>query len=414
MAAHEAGTRRWMLMIVVAGLLALVAWRVISLGMADHHSRNQPAEALGWRADHPLALLKLSEELAATPGKQAEARETAFRAARANPLDGRPYRVVGELESAAGNEPRAAAYFRKAWQLSPRDGNTNLWLESYYLRNGQPADALRHVDILLRMEPEHAWRQYELVRALAAFPPAHDALAQALSRRPPWRAGVMARLCPTPEAGTGAVAGLVQRLRKSAAGLSDEERHAWLACLGSHGKWGEAYLTWVSALPADQQMQLSNVFNGGFERPPSGAVFDWTLTPAAGAVAAFEATAGAAGTKALHIAFDGRETTFENVAQALVLGPGPYRFQVNSRVEGLDSKVGLAWRLRCSGGNAPLGQTDGLKGTRSWYPIGFDFVVPAQGCEGQMLQLVLPARTRSESVIAGNGWFDDARVTRRP
>jgi len=45
------------LLALVLAVLALLAWRALSLGMADHYARSDPERALSWRSDHPEARL---------------------------------------------------------------------------------------------------------------------------------------------------------------------------------------------------------------------------------------------------------------------------------------------------------------------------------------------------------------------
>ena len=50
-------------------LLAFVAWRVLTLGLADHWAESDPARALRWRGDHPEALIRLAEREVTDPAR---------------------------------------------------------------------------------------------------------------------------------------------------------------------------------------------------------------------------------------------------------------------------------------------------------------------------------------------------------
>ena len=46
------------LLVLALAVLAFIAWRVLSLGMADHYAVTDPERALAWRGDHPEARLQ--------------------------------------------------------------------------------------------------------------------------------------------------------------------------------------------------------------------------------------------------------------------------------------------------------------------------------------------------------------------
>lgn len=397
------------------GLLVMaIAWRVITLGLADHFARSDPDKALGWRSSHPMALLAAAEQIAleGTNPERAEARARA--ALAANPMEGRAYRVLGQLAMARKDETGAFKFYQQASRLSPRDIPTHMWLEAYYFRSGKPVEALRHVDMLLRLEPERNWQQYNLLQAVAGFPPAHAALAAALLRRPPWRERFMAQICAPAEGSSVARTPLINILRKSAEGLSAQELSHWINCLSRDRRWGEAYLTWVSSLPKEQKLELANVFNGGFEHEPSNMGFDWLVTSAPGFMVERVPTQAAGGEAALRVSFEEGRVQFNHLRQQLVLSPGNYRLQGRSRAEGLRSERGLVWSIQCVEGGEPIANTKPVSGLTPWIDFSIDFQVPPEACSAQWLQLAVPARSKAEQRIGGRAWFDDIGIIRIP
>lgn len=400
-------------MLVMSLLLLALGWRMVSLGMADFFAWNQPERALQWRAKHPRALLRAAEN-ADLAGDAAQAERLAHQALAANPLEGRAYRVLGRLAERRGDPARAVTFFRDAVRLSPRDIPTHVWLEGYYLSTGQPVEALRHIDMLLRIEPEKNWRQYTLLQKLAAFPPAHAALAAALAKRPAWREGLMVRICPLEPGSSALVAPLMNLVREQEGGLSEKELSSWLPCLERDGRWGEAYLTWVSSLPLSQRSKLTNIFNGGFEDEPSGVGFDWVI----GSDPSFQVerldTQGAGGRAALRLTFAEGKLQFKHISQWLVLGPGSYTLGGRFRADGFRNDQGLVWELRCAEGNRQIAVSPPIAGLTAWKRFDIPFQVPAQGCQAQRLQLTLPSESGSAQRVGGSVWFDDLQVTVRP
>lgn len=395
--------------VLVCLTLLFVGWRVLSLGLAEHHSRNRPERALAWRVGHPVALVGAAERLASS--NPSESRKLALAALRANPLEGRAYRVLGAMAEHRGDLSGAVKLYELASVRSPRDLPTHLWLEQHYLSTGKLSQALEHLDLLLRIEPQTQVNQYPLLRTLVALPQAHAGLAELFAKDPPWRRSFLVELSAKAEDSV-AIAPFMGRLRLSSGGLDEAELSAWIERLTKDQRWGEAYLTWASTLPRPQQAELGNLFNGGFEREPSNAGFDWRFMRTPGAYVERLPVAGANGEVALRVSFEGRRVDFQHVKQLLALAPGRYRLLGRERSEGLRSERGLVWSVRCADNNQTIASSDPLKGSSPWRPFTVDFSVPAGSCGGQWLQLAVPARIAAERRIGGSASFDDLRIVR--
>lgn len=404
---------RWPLALglLCLALTAWLAWRALSLGMADRHADTEPARALAWRSDHPLALLRQAERLANDPAQAEAAADHARRALRANPLDGRPYRVLAQLAAAAGQQGRAAELFGLAAARSPRDLASQAWLLDHHLAAGDPVAAMPHLDLLLRVQPGLFGRIEPLLLALAATPQAQDALADRLATAPPWRASLLVLASQKAE-DPAAIAPLFERLRKAPGGLAAPELEAWLDRLGRENQWGQAYLTWVSQLPPERLQGLGNLYNGGFEWEPGQGGFDWRIGRIPGARVDRLPTDGAGGRLALRVAFEDRRVPFNHVRQQLALAPGRYRLMGRAKADNLRSERGLVWTLSCAGSGKALGETPPLRGSGPWRGFQAEFDVPADNCGGQWLMLHLPARIPAEQRIGGQAWFDDLKITR--
>ena len=79
---------------LLIGLAVVLAWRVLSLGMADHLAVDKPGTALFWRSGHPEALFRMAEKSVAEK-KWPQANEYALKALKSNRLDGRRIAGVG-------------------------------------------------------------------------------------------------------------------------------------------------------------------------------------------------------------------------------------------------------------------------------------------------------------------------------
>lgn len=402
---------RRLLLALATGALVLLAGRAVVNGVADHYAVSDPARALAWRSDHPEALYRQALRLASDPAQAEAAADHARHALRVNPLDGRSYRILGTLADAAGDRDQAARLFRVAAERTPRDLPSRAWLLDYRLAEGDLPAAMQNLDLMLRVNPGLFATLEPMLLSLAAAPQAQDALAAKLAEAPPWRPRLLQLLAnKSPDAET--VAPLFERLRQAPGGLAPGELAAWVDRLGREGRWGQAYLVWVSQLPPERLVGLGNLFNGSFEWAPGQGAFHWRFGRIAGARVDRLPTEGADGKLALRVAFEDRRVPFAHVRQLLALAPGRYTLSGRFRPDNLRSERGLVWTITCASGGPPLGETAPLRGNGPWREFEAGFDVPAENCGAQWLVLRLPARIPAEQRIGGHLWFDALKISR--
>ena len=172
-----------------------------------------------------------------------------------------------------------------------------------------------------------------------------------------------------------------------------------------------AYLNWANQLPAATQLELGNLFNGGFEHEPLGGEFDWQFEHIPGASIDLAFRNGVTGEKALRVRFDDRRVLFNHVRQTLVLPAGSYRFSGQGFSDELRTELGLVWSVQCLGSGTGLALSEPWKGrSQQWEAFSMEFTVPNDQCLAQSLILKLPARIPSEQTIGGAIWFDELRI----
>lgn len=375
---------------VFLAVLAFVAWRIF----VDPGTRYRLAEA--------------AQDVKAAPATRAALARDAIHAA---PLDGRAYRLLAEARLAQGREAEAARLFEVAAARGPRDLPSQTWLANRALARGDFPAALARMDLILRVQPQLGAKIYPVMMALAIRASEQPAVARLLARQPPWRATFMQNLLrSTPD--SGAVSGLIERIRHAPPGLTTDELGWWLDRLIAEHRWGPAYLTWVASLDPAQRDSIGNVFNGSFETEPLPMGFDWRFGRAPGARISREQVTGASGSLALHVAFEDRRIPFQDVRQLLALAPGGYRFSGRSRLDQLRTERGLIWRLTCAEDNRVIAETEPFAGNHGWRAFEQSVTVPADNCGAQWLTLLLPARIPAEQRIGGAAWFDALEMER--
>lgn len=400
----------WVVFIPLAGVLA---WRIVSLNMADYYAQSSGKEAvaaaLNWRADHPKALLQAG--IAAIEQDPRGAQALLERAASANPAEGRAMALLGALREAGGDAASARQAMTHAAWLSPQRTDVQAVLANYWLRQGDLGRALNHLNVVLRHGAEGAQQYYALLLKLAEEPRQQASFAPLLKEKLPWWPGFFAYAAEN--ATRADSVRMLYHLQGNGpnAGNGNILRH-FLARLQREGATTEAYFAWLNSLPKDRLGQLANIYNGGFELPISDLGFDWVRQRNPAAVVETSVTYGATGSKALHIAFNGQRIHFQNIYQQLMLAPGSYRLLGRVRPDSLQAERGMQWQIYCAGQSAPLGSSERFVGSEQWRHFSSQFKVPTNGCTTQILRLELMGSAALDYEATGSIWFDDMAVER--
>jgi hypothetical protein len=390
-------------------LLAWCGWRIFTLAMANFQVDTDPVAALAWREDFPEAVL-VGEERRLREAKQAIPSEHRLRTALGvEPLKPLGYRVLARNAELRSEPLRARALYGIAAHRGPRDLPSLAWVAQHELEDGEYAAALANIDQMLRVEPEVAERLKQTMMAIAAHPDAQKEMARLLRQKPPWRKEFLTRLISQYPDGSRLFP-LMEQLRAGPGGLTVQETGWWIARLAHDGQWGVAYLTWVQSLDPEASVRIGNVYNGGFELPPSQTGFDWQFRDVPGARISRAEAVGAGEKLALRVEFEDRRVPFANVRQLLALAPGDYRFRGRVRLDDLRTERGLVWTLTCANNKTKLGESEAFSGRRDWREFETEFSVPAERCGGQWLTLRLPSRIPAEQRIGGVAWFDDLAI----
>lgn len=399
--------RTWVLVLAACGC-AWAGWRVLGQLQAERYASTDPVRALRWRADDPHALLALAEQQLDN-GRLDDAKATARRLLAREPLQGEAFRVLAEASERSGDPAGALRLYRIAAKRAPRDQAARMWLARHALQQGDHREALVQIDALLRVSPRRAGALYPALVQLAQDPAFAEALAQALARDPPWRAGLMARL-RDPRRGNPRAAGLVMQALQARGALAEDDYARWLDSLMAQGRWGEAYARWAGrAVKIDGR--LPPLYNGDFVLEPSNAGFDWRIRRVPGVLLQFEPVAGQPG-QAAYFQFLGRRIPSAGLEQPLLLGPGRYRLDFQVRAQALRSEMGLEWQLVCAGSARVIASSDAIDGNLAWRRMAMDVVIPEAGCPGQWLRLVNPVPAGPAQRLEGQLWVANMRMQR--
>ena len=195
-----------------------------------------------------------------------------------------------------------------------------------------------------------------------------------------------------------------------------------ITCMGSkaiaEGQVPAAYWLWLNA-SATVPSPLANVFNGNFERPLAGRLFDWNLNPGGDYRAGFTTAirpddSRGSRNAVLTIRFNGRAISPPVAQQFLALAPGRYTLSYNAREIALSSPGSFTWTVRCVPSTlVPVMDTAQKQSVAAgWVNYSQALVIPV-GCTGQSLDLELGNRLQLAQGLRGSVFFDDINVVRQ-
>jgi len=199
---------------------------------------------------------------------------------------------------------------------------------------------------------------------------------------------------------------------------------ATVTCIGnkaiSEGQLSAAYWLWVNAMRITPK-SLGNVFNGDFEQPAAGRLFDWRFAAGGEYREGFsvgvsrDTSAGSRRAKpvsdnnnVLSIRFNGRALKLPIAQQYLALKPGHYVLAYKLRELGTTVPGRVNWTVRCVSANvAPsLGTPRSEPAADGWTLRLVDVTIP-DACTGQLLDLEAGDRLQLLQGFRGTVLFDD-------
>jgi hypothetical protein len=375
-----------------------------------------PAQALVNLADEAMARKLATPADAAPEAILADADITAYaeQALVADPLNASALRILGQLAAAGGKGSEAEAFMAAAAQRNLHEMRAFAWLLQDGLSKGDRVSAATYADTLLRTHSGAKPYAVQVLARLAEDDAGRKEVVRVLADNPAWRAGVLAQM-PAHARDARTLFLVLQDLKKTDHPPTSKDVVGYLNFLIGRKLYDYAYYAWLQFLPPEQLGTLGFLSNGGFESPPSGAPFDWSLGQGAGSTVKIENAPDASGGHALFVEFGLGRVEFSGVRQTTMLVPGRYRLSGRFRGE-MRAARGLEWRVAClDAPAAPLGATDMfIKPAPSWQPFETHFVVPQDKCVGQTVSLVLNARLQSERIVSGALWFDEIEIDAAP
>jgi len=392
----------WMLVLVARKGLA-AAW-----GESVHLPTLRRAVALD--SSNPALHFQLGTAyLWAEGGNPPAAAGELLEATRLNPNVAEYWSALGKACYAAGQERCSDRAFERATGLSPARPRFAWEAALHYTITRRPQAAWPHLRRLLRLQPERAPQVFDLLRRAGADP------------EPVWRQVASAAGA---DVSLSYLSFLVADSRLAAAEkfwgeLSSARTDLPLASASNYveqllrsGHYRAAAAVWARLQDrgaAGGSSAPSLLYNGGFERRPLEAGFDWHFQQQTYLSVDFADPGARSGARALRLEFTVPDNSdYEPAYQFVPVTPGQtYVLAAQVRSEEITSDSGPRLRVQDPQCPACLSLASaGTVGTQAWHAVELEFTAPAAA---QVVRVsVWRPRSRSfPMAISGRLWVDD-------
>jgi hypothetical protein len=435
---------------LIVGLALFFVWEIITRSFTAYLAYENPELAVTLRHNQPTALVKLadralnqkneaqkpedkrnestsrsakentesvgsdsSDPAFLSTGKHTrqeldQIRAWAELALRNDPLNARALRILGQVAHQNSNEQLANALMRAAAERSLHEGVATYWSMLRSFEAGDYPTTLQYADILLRTFGQTRPYVNLVVARLAETAGVAVEVRKLLINNPPWRSQFLIDL-PRGIADARTPLDIFLTLKSTPSPPQLPELKPYLDFLVKRDLHELAYFAWLQFLPAEQLTKVTRLFNGSFDYPPSGLPFDWVFSEGSGTSIQVTERPDEENNNALRIEFGPGRVNFGGITQLVLLPAGQYQLRGTHKPEIL-SERGLIWQILC--GKTPIGESQPVLGTDlAWSEFVVPFTVPAD-CPLQTINLVLDARSASETFVSGSIWYDDLSITR--
>jgi len=309
--------------------------------------------------------------------------------------------TLGALLVKTGDIEKGRYCYMRAGQLAPRSVETDLAIANFYIDLHDPRNAIPYLGRILDKTSEYndtVFADFDALKQDFGEVLANGGMPD--QRRP--LQSYFEHLLGTGDVGNARKAWV--RLKRYSP--DDKLADLYVNFLVTKGLPEEGRAVW-----ADQTREAERgggkwplVSNGDFEKEPSGAFFDWRISPREHVTGSRDQKVYHSGHASLRIDFDGGENMeYQGVSQRVLLSPGTYRLEAFARTKAITTDEGVALRVL----NA---QTEKAIGTTNWRRLQATFVVSA--LRVVEIQVVRHSSLRFDSKIAGSVWIDDVSLGR--
>lgn len=288
------------------------------------------------------ALLTALNDADALPPEQLL--DTAVSGLTTSPVDARFHSLLAELRLRLGEEEEAHRLFRQAHRLASTEIHALQHLFVHAVENGDYAEAIAHMDVLMRRWPAKAGALSPLLPQLLSQEGAYAATAEAMRSGVPWRGRVIAGLARQEE-GLGIAYQLLLGLDDPGHPPRPDEVASVIRGYVAAKRFEDAYRLFRFTLPEEERALTGFVHNNSFVPVSSTAPFSWQYRNTRAAEVRLSAEPSSAGATVRFLNAPAREVALN---QTLLLPPGRYRLVTEVDASSLRAPRSLYWQIECS------------------------------------------------------------------
>ena len=333
----------------------------------------------------------------------AGARAAGMRALAIAPMDPAAIRAVAISDVAMKEAAQGRALLGHAAALGWRDALIQAWIIQDATEHRQFDVAMPRIDALIRQH-QFSDVMMEQLRAYVRDPGANQAMAAALAKRPPWRAGLMSELAKDSGSSLPAIELLIRRLRALGQPVDLEETALIRWRLADADAYQDARAVWL--LSGGHGLIANPDFNIAPGVLPAGAPpFAWRAPTLPGTTVSVVEMDRA--NRAALISTDSSGSGAA-LTQTVALQPGRYRVQFRAKPTSGDTMPVALW-LRCvpvAGDSQPSDIPLEWTGAGAdWRRATGEVIVPSP-CPGQEVTIAVTPTQDSHTF-----WIDDLTIT---
>jgi hypothetical protein len=327
------------------------------------------------------------------------------------PLDSSTLVNLSVLYSLQGDKIRADRLTQLGADRSYRDMGAQVSAMRLSLENKDFSNALYRLDGLLRSNPKQAGDFFQVLNSVAGTEVGLKAVTTLLKTNPPWRQQYLNDTAVHVE-NSKLLYQIFTDLRKLDVSVEDAELRPFLYNLMGAKSYEAAYFVWLDSLSPEALRKTGMIFDGSFDLTPRNMTFDWNIIPAKNAEITVKARPGSATNRSLKLQLLNAAWSQANVYQYMRLGEGAYHLSAEAMAENLKTDGGLLWKLSCIESGVTLGRSPILAKSGPWLGFDFDFTIPAEGCNTQIIGLNPASSAALDQVISGRVYYDNFKIVK--
>ena len=392
----------------------VISYFLFQFGISDINSQaiinDTPPPLLAYQSDNEFlssdALVKKAESNIQDSPEISKA--LAFKALSYNHSSGRAAAFLLGLFEKQGNSSDADNIANLASDLWPAHSYTRSKLADYWLKRNRPDKLIHEWNVLLNRKGILGLQLFPVMRAFLENDELAPLISPYINQPPSWWNGFFGYLSRNLE--LERFIQLYQNRIMSEVPLSKLEQNNYINRLIRERLWEEAHSSWFAGLSLNQMSFSGLIYDGGFESNIFNQGFGWNFTKSKFLEIRPNITYGIKGRKALQVNIQKQKPfSFSHVWQRLLLTPGTYSFKGRYRADTFKANKGLSWRIYCIEEGGRLGESQPIKGSRSWSALSFDFTV-TETCTIQLLRLESTSAYIHNQSYKGSVWFDSLQI----